>query len=274
MMIINDKMISRVVKEVIREIHLPVVDNIPEVVNFVSSHWESPDDVWWLKIDARAKDVRNYNIRHPNQKKEWVRKSYLDSTSIDNHVGYVIVRGRNREECAKSILNAVVLLNPWAAREYGSRYAYSNGNAEAIKNICNFFYARAYITLNKRSMEEVLTTTRQLRGGNFKNGREFHRTIGKMRRPSDDSKVIYGLVDCDKNDANGQKELADYLAGKNIDVPIDKPSPDGVHKVIRVKDAEGLDFRFMDKYPTNNKPHDPNTKFKADASFLVYSALG
>ena len=95
-----------------------------------------------------------------------------------------------------------------------------------------------------------------------------------MRGPEQDKNVKFGLIDCDVPDKNGQKELADYLAKNGVKVYIDKPSFSGVHKVIKVSDGRNLNFDFMKKYPSDNKPNDPNTKFKTDASFLVYSSAG
>ena len=251
-------------------LNISVIDNINDVIDFVMMNWESSDDVWWLNIDVRLKDINNYNRCHDTGKKVWYMKSIIDSTSGENHVGYVIVRGRNVEECIGSILNAIVILYPWSAKEYGSRYVYSSGNGEAIKDVCNFFYARAYITLNKRSMKDVVAESRRIRcSGIGDNVRVFQRVIGRSREIG-----LYGLIDCDVNDYGGNNELNDYLRENNVSVLIDRPSPCGFHKVIRSKDADGLDFGFMDKYSTNNKPYDRNTKFKPDASFLVYSALG
>lgn len=269
----NEYRIRQIIKETINS-YFRTVDNIQETLRFICENWESPDDVWWLKIDARRKDVLNFNKRSHKKKATWYRKSFLDSTCRDNHVGYALIRGRNKEECAKSFLNCVIHLNPWAAEEYGMKTVRSNGNGSAIRELCDFFFARAYMTLNKRSMSDVINKTRQAQAMGIPNGREFHKAIGTMRKPEYDNSIKFGLIDCDVADKNGQKELADYLARKGVKVYIDKPSFSGVHKVITVKDGQNLNFDFMKKYPSDNKPTDPNTKFKADASFLVYSSAG
>ena len=274
------KIINECINNFLREEHLKVVDNIKEVAAFIGDKWESYDDVWWLKIDARQKDVRNYNNRTKGEKKLWVRRYDVDGTSRDKHVGYAIVRGKSKEDCINSILNGIVLLNPWAAKEYGSRYVYSNGNAEAIKNVCNFFYARCYITINKRSMKEVLGIARGMKMSPLSNGREFHNAIGRMKRGVDINGVNWtekrplGLVDCDVDNVNGQRELEDYLRKNNVKIYLKRQSHDGMHYVISAEDAEKLDFGFMAKYDSNNKVGDFNTKFKHDASMLVYSAVG
>ena len=276
--------IQTIIKECINnflmEEHLKIVDNIHEIAEFVYNNWESDDDVWWLKIDARLKDVRNYNNRTTGRKKIWDRRFDADGTSRDKHVGYVIVRGRTREECANSILNAVVLLNPWAAKEYGSRYVYSKGNAEAIREVCNYFFARSYLTINKRSMKEVLDIARHMKMSPVANGREFHNAIGRPKKGVDfygvdwTKKRPLGLIDCDVDDVKAQGELEDYLRKNNVTVYLKRQSHDGMHYIISIEDAKKLDFSFMGKYSSNNRMGDFNTKFKADSSILVYSAVG
>ena len=171
--------VNKALNSLLFESHLKVVDNINDIVKLVGDTWESPDDIWWIKIESRLKDHLGYNRRNnPQQKKWWSRVPGPDGTSRENHVGYVIVRGANKEACQRSILNAVVHLNPWAAKQCGVKSVYSNGNAEAIKLVCNYFFARSYITINKRSMNDTIGVSRRDKKTGLFKGREFHHRAG------------------------------------------------------------------------------------------------
>lgn len=276
-----NRIIRESIEELINESHLKVVDNINDIADMIGNNWKSGDDVWWVKIEARLKDYKKYNMRNPNRKpKWWKRVDGPDGTKRENHVGYVIVRGATRDACVRSLKNAVVHLNPWAARKIGSKVVYSNGNAEAIKMVCNYFFARAYITINSRSIQGTVDKARDDKKNGLFKGREFHHRVGQGRTGVDASGVNWtvnrplGLIDCDVDDDHAQQELDNYLASKGIQPLFRKPSHDGMHYVIKIKDAEGLDFSFMDKYATGNKAGDPNVLFKPDANLLLYSAIG
>lgn len=279
------QLIENIIDEALNEAHLPIVDNIEDVIKWVGEHWTSPDDVWWIKIEARLKDYMNYNRRNPNanHKRWWKFQNKVDSTHRENHVGYVIVRGHSSEACQNSIRNAVVHLNPWAAKQFGSDTVYSNGNAEAIKMVCNRFFARSYITINNRLMSNTVDRAKMDKQNTKYNpfkGREFHHRIGQTRTGTDTSGINwniirpYGLVDCDVDNAQAQQELEKYFADNNVDILLKKPSHDGMHYIITIEQAKNLDFGFMDKYSTNNRKGDPNVLFKPDANIIVYSPVG
>lgn len=278
-------LISDIVLEVLNEAHLPVVDNISSIIEMIGEQWASPDDVWWIKIEARIKDYMNYSKRRkPDEPvRWWKRKSGIDSTNRENHVGYVIIRGHTKEACQDSLRNAVVHLNPWAAREFGRDSVYSYGNSEAIRTVCDKFFARSYITINPRSMSSTINRAKMDKANIYHNpfkGREFHHRVGQARTGIDSSGVNwtvlrpYGLVDCDVDDARGQAELERYFADNNVDVMLKKQSHDGMHYIISIEQAKNLDFDFMDKYSTNNRKGDKNVLFKPDANIIVYSPVG
>lgn len=278
-------LISDIVLEVLNEAHLPVVDNISSIIEMIGKQWTSPDNVWWIKIEARIKDYMNYSKRRkPDEPvRWWKRKSKIDSTNRENHVGYVIIRGHTKEACQDSLRNAVVHLNPWAAREFGRSTVYSYGNSEAIRTVCNKFFARSYITINPRSMSSTIKRAKMDKANIYHNpfkGREFHHRIGQARTGIDSSGVNwtvlrpYGLVDCDVDDENAQAELERYFADNNVDVMLKKQSHDGMHYIISIEQAKNLNFDFMDKYSTNNRKGDKNVLFKPDANIIVYSPVG
>ena len=266
------------------EDHLAVVDNIDNIIEMVGEQWTSPDDVWWIKFDSRLKDFRNYNKRSNGLKPPmwWAPQSKVDSTSRENHVGYVIVRGHTKEDCQDSIRNAVVHLNPWAARKLKTNLVYSRGNAEAIRTVCNTFFARAYITINHRSMDNTIQRAKSDKQNKYNpfRDREFHHRIGQARTGVDASGVNwtllrpYGLVDCDVDNEKAQAELEQYFKDNNVDVKMKRQSHDGMHYIIPIDQAKNLNFDFMDKYSTNNRRGDPNVLFKPDANIIVYSPVG
>lgn len=276
-----DRIIRENIQMLIDESHLKVVDNIDEVVKLLESGWKSGDDVWWVKIEARLKDYKKYNMRNPNRKPKWWKQvNGPDGTKRENHVGYVIVRGATKEACVRSLKNAVVHLNPWAARQIGSKTIYSNGNAEAIRMVCNNFFARAYITINSRSMQSTIDKARDDKKNGLFRGREFHHRVGQSRSGIDSSGVNWtvnrplGLIDCDVDDVQAQTELENYLASQGVKPLLKRPSHDGMHYIIKISDGEKLDFSFMDKYSSGNRAGDPNVLFKPDANLLLYSAIG
>ena len=280
-------LVTNIVAEVINEgrldeDHLHVVDNIEDVINWVGEQWTSQDDVWWIKIEARLKDFMNYNKKHPGKPTRWWKfQDKKDSTHRENHVGYVIVRGATREACENSIRNAVVHLNPWAAKQMGNNVVYSNGNADAIRDVCNAFFARAYITINRRSMSATIKRAKMDKADyNPFRGREFHHRIGQPRTGIDSNNVNwsilrpYGLVDCDVDDAQAQAKLEQYFKDNNVDVLLKRQSHDGMHYIISIEQAKNLNFDFMNNYSTNNRCGDPNVLFKPDANIIVYSPVG
>ena len=280
---INKEQLIGLIKEsVIRtlnEDHLRIVDNIDVAVDLIRKQWTSPDDCWWVKIEQRKKDAIAYSKRG-GKGRYWTRKSRTDGTDRENHVGYLLVRGHTVDDCVNSLLNGVVRLNPWAAREVGTKVFYSNGNAEAIKTVCNIFFARAYITINRRSISMAVNKARDDKQTGLFRGREFHHRVGQARDGVDKSgfnwRVIrpYGLIDCDVDNKVAQAELERYLNKNNVDILAKRQSHDGMHYIISSDDGEKLDFSFMFKYNSKNRPNDPNTLFKPDANMILYSAVG
>lgn len=265
----------------LNEVHLKEVDNIKEIAQMVGDSWTSPDDVWWVKIEARLKDYKHFNARNPRARgMYWKQTPGPDGTKRENHVGYVIVRGATKEACVQSLMNAVVHLNPWAAQKLHTDIVYSNGNADAIRQVCKFFFARAYITINHRSMQQTIDRAREDKKVGLFKGREFHHRVGQSRTGIDASGVNWsvnrplGLIDCDIDDPVAQQKLDAYLKNKGITPLFRKPSHDGMHYVIKIADAQGLDFSFMDNYASNNRKNDPKVLFKPDANLLLYSAVG
>ena len=267
------------------ESHLPIVDNIDAIVGMIGEQWTSPDDVWWIKIEARIKDYMNYSKRRkPDEPvRWWKRQSQVDSTNRENHVGYAIIRGHTKEACQDSLRNVVVHLNPWAARVFGRDLVYSYGNSEAIRTVCNKFFARSYITINHRSMSNTIDRAKMDKANNYHNpfkGREFHHRVGQARTGIDSSGINwtvlrpYGLVDCDVDNEQAQAELERYFADNNVEIKLKKQSHDGMHYIIPIDQAKNLNFDFMDKYSTNNRRGDPNVLFKPDANIIVYSPVG
>lgn len=276
------QLIENAIREYLNEEHLKVVDNIDEIIDLIGQYWTSPDDMWWINIDSRKKDFRNFNKREHNKRNQkWFsRVNHTDGTHRENHVGYVLVRGRTKEACQNSLRNCVVHLNPWAADMCGTDTVYSNGHAEALKIVCNRFFARSYITINKRSIKKIIRISRLDKTKGLFKGREFHHRAGQIKSGVDASGVDWGkeyplgLIDCDIDIPEAHKELENYLAQNNVQIIKKRQSHDGMHYIVPIEDVQGLDFSFMDKYATNNRPGDPNVLFKPDAKIPVYSAIG
>ena len=271
---------------ILSEAHLKKVDNLKDMQDFVAETWTSPNDVWWIKIEQRYKDFRKYNARRGGQMyKRWEQVKGPDGTGRENHVGFVIVRGRTKEDAVNSILNAVVHLNPWAARIMDSNILKSHGGGEAIKIACNAFFARAYITINRRSMDATINRARADKKAGLFRGREFHHRVGQSRTGVDKSGVDwskerpYGLVDCDVDNAQSQAWLENYFVQKGVKIAKKRASHDGMHYLITIEDAKKCDWDYINKYMEKNyqcpnRPGDPPVLFKPDANIMLYSNVG
>ena len=274
----------------ITEVHLQEVDNISDIENFILSTWSSPSDMWWIKIDSRKKDFISRNKRNagvPGYKEKWWKSvGGADGTGRENHVGYAIIRGRTKEDAINSLKNAVVHLNPWAASYMDDvNEMYSNGRGEAIIQACNFFFARAYITINSREMDATIDRARQDKKIGLFKGREFHHRVGQARTGVDKSgtnwgkKRPLGLVDCDVDNAQAQAWLENYFAQKGVTIEEKRQSHDGMHYIISIDDGNKCDWKYINRYMEQNyncpnRPGDPPVLFKPDANIMLYSNVG
>lgn len=278
------KMVRKSLNE---EIVRPLVNNIMSILSIIDRTWKSPDDLYYIKIDQRFKDFRNFNVdkglnTHDRGAKRWKQEDQTgkDSTKRENHVGYCIVRGRTKEDCKECALNATVHLNPWAAKMYGKDTLHSNGGMEAIIEICHRFFARAYMVINPRSMKRTIDRAREDKKiGRFR-GREFHHRAGQSKSGFDgkiDWDKVYpdALIDCDISDPNAWKDVENLLKANGCQIYNKMKSHQGVHFIVNYDECKNIDFTpIMNKYPSFNKPGDPAILLKHDANTMVYSPAG
>jgi hypothetical protein len=284
-------LLGKIIKEEINkcllsEVHLKKVDNIKEVEQYILETWKTPNDMWWVKLDARKKDFIGYNKRNNGKNQKWFKSvGWPDGTGRENHVGYAIIRGNTKEEAARSLRYAVVHLNPWAAKIAKTDKYYSNGACEAIKTACHQFFARAYITINQRDIQSTVARSKEDKKRGMFKGREFHHRAGQARTGVDKSGKNWeidrpmGLVDCDVDNAQAQAWLKNYFIQKGVKIYFEKPSFDGMHYFITIDDGKKCDWdyinRYMEKnYFTKNRPGDPPVLFKPDANAMLYAAIG
>lgn len=289
-----EESIKKITKKVLNE-HLsleeevvrPLVNNMMTIISIIDRTWKSPDDLYYIKIDQRFKDFRNYNIDkgyglNNRGAKKWKMEdpSRKDSTRRENHVGYCIVRGRTKEECKNSVLNATVHLNPWAAKIYGSKTVSSHGGMEAIIEICHKFYARAYMVVNPRSMQQTISRAREDKKAGIFKGREFVHRAGQAKSGFDGNKNWYkerpdALIDCDISDPQAWKDLSQLLKSNGCDIYNMEKSHQGMHFIVNYEQCKDLDFNsIMNSYPSFNKPGDPSILLKHDANIMAYSPAG
>ena len=289
----------------LKEDHVNIINNMGGMINLIDKFWESPDDVWWVKIEQRAKDAIKYGKRHniPDKKKNphmW-RSIYdlypIDGTKRENHIGYAIIRGRTKEECINSLKNLNVHLNSFWAHREGTNVIPSNGNMDALIYICNKYFARAYVSINKRSMKQSIDKARKWKGSdNIKKkplfrwidpktnkiyDRQFHHAVGQIKSGNDGvvdwNKVRpLALVDCDIDDIKAQESLRQLFQNNKCNIYFDGASHDGWHFII---DTHGKDLQnefnaIAQNYPSQNKPGDPPILQKQDAYEMLYSPIG
>lgn len=283
---INEQKISsiRIDEEIVR----PLVNNMMSIMDIIDRTWKSSDDLYYIKIDQRKKDFRNYNVDrgystpHDRGAKYWKKEdpSRKDSTGRENHVGYCIVRGNSKEDCKQRLLNATVHLNPWAAQKMGKTTISSNGGMEAIIEVCHHFFARAYMVVNPRSMKRTIDRAREDKKIGIFQDREF---VHRAEQPksgfdgTNDWDKIYpdALIDCDISDPQAWKDLENLLKQNGVEIYNKMKSHQGMHFIVNYEQCKNIDFTpIMNNYPSFNKPGDPAILLKHDANTMVYSPAG
>lgn len=266
--------------------HRDIVYELDVACDIINEAYKSPNDVWFVEICSRLKDNRKYNIRHNLQNgdprmKWW--KPIQDRRDTDgkkqNSVGYAIIHGRTKEEAVKCLQNAIVHLHPWAARIAGKNTLISYGHMEAIIEACNTFFARAYMNINPRGLKEAIQYARHCKTVGLFQARELLHALGQ-RKENDDPTVKWtelrpwGMIDCDIDGIEGQQALEKFLAQNGITPFRTYLSHDGKHYILKTRDAQRLNFDFLQKYATTNVKGDPNCEFKGDARMILYSPIG
>ena len=281
-----------IIKEAVDE-HLDVVggpetDKLDTCIKIIKSTWETPDDFWVVEIKARIKDHHKYGIPSASI------GGFVGTAG--NRVGYSIISGRTCDEAIESLKNVNITLFDWATKfTNGEKNIQStDGNMNAVYDLCNKFFARAYFSINKRSMSQTK------KAASLKNGGEYDFL----------NVAIYGkgynlitFIDCDidpdakskldfnKRGSDKIKELIDLLKNNGITILKAEESHNGMHiyiptreyklnkKVIdgelsnnfnaRVKTINGNKFEYSD-----NRVTDEPIKFKDNSYILLYSPCG
>ena len=263
--------------------HVNEIYNVNAGIKLIDAQWESPDDFWYIYITQRRKDNRDTFVKNHN--------ASGSKTFGDNYIAYGIVQGNTKEEAIECLKNIKMTVN----KEYYNKIS-NKGNIvtsvesvsfpiQSIVMLCNRFNARCYMAVNKRSMSETSKYADSLKARGMERGREFQFAAGRKMVNNDPTsnwkqKRPYGLIDCDIDNVQAQKELEDLLAQNNIPIFDKYPSHDGMHYVLNSRDAERLDFtKFDTKYRKGNaaptrRNSDPMVLYKADACILLYSACG
>lgn len=276
MLKINEKDIYSMVKESVKQIlkevysvsdideHKDVVDNFDSIKDIIKSQWESPDDVWYINIDQRKKDRRYIGTYGRNEMN-------LKYGKLIGELGYGYVSGATVDDAIKSLENPTIYLYPEAANAFGKNIVNGDGGMNAVQQICNFFFARAYILIHKRSFKQ---TSREANTSDIHND-EFRRvvhisTINKKQHQ-------WTLIDCDADSPEIQKELEDLMARNGVKYVKKMESHNGMHYILDSYDAKKLDFsEFNKKYDPilGIKNSDNTVRAKRDSSMLLYSPCG
>lgn len=282
-MLINESQIKETIINTINSFlneHNSVVNNIKSAEDIIRKQWSSPDDYWYIKIEQRKKDFRNYNKRNGGSGKWWVRTFGMDGTSRENHVGYAVVMGNTAEDAVNSLFNAKVHIHEWARQYFnGQSSIVSNGNCDAIIAVCDAMYARAYMTINKRSMSETksvvkLDNQRGINGRRSFEERSMQAKFGKNSQNDWDAKRPWTLIDCDIDDPNEQAKLEKFMGDAGHKYAMKYSSHDGMHYLFDNPDISKTDFKPFLGAKTINRAGDPPVLAKRDANMLLYSSCG
>ena len=251
--------------------HISVIDNTKDVETLIKMQWTSPDDYWFIQVTQRKKDFRNYNKRHGGMSKWWTRVQGVDGTSRENFAGYGVIKGNTVQEAINCLHNIKIHLNPWAAQAYGQTDVQSNGNMEAIYDVCDKLWARAYVTINKRSMSRTQRIAKQ--GGQ----RAFEKESSRNHR--DAQFYPWSMIDMDIDDPNAAAETDAALKKLGISPAIRHSSHDGTHYFFDNRDImkyteHSPEFSpIARKYAAAKQPGEAFT-MKEDAKMIIYSPCG
>ena len=253
--------------------HVAVIDNTADAQKLIGMQWSDPDDIWFIQVTQRKKDFRNYNKRHGGASKWWSRVSGPDGTSRENFAGYGIVQGATKQEAIDSLKNITIHLNPWAAKIIGQTDVTSNGKMEAIYSVCDKLWARAYITINKRS----LSRTKRIAGNRQNDPRAFEKELSRNHR--DPNFSPWSMVDMDIDNPGAWSETDNALKKLNINPSISHKSHDGMHYFFNNRDIMNYTEHSPEfspiarKYAASKQPGEAFT-MKYDAKMIVYSPCG
>ena len=250
---------------------IAIIDNTKDVENLIKMDWASPDDFWFIQVTQRKKDFRNYNKKHGGNSKWWTRVQGVDGTSRENFAGYGVVKGNTMQDAINCLHNIKIKLNPWAAHIIGQTEVRSNGNMEAIRDVCDKLWARAYITINKRSMAR---TQRIAQKGGL---RAFEKESSKSHR--DATYYPNTMLDMDINNDNAAAETLAVLKKLNILPFSTQGSHQGTHYFFKNRDIMNYSENSPEfspiakKYASDKQPGEAFT-MKEDAKMIIYSPCG
>ena len=274
-----EHMVNESIKKILSEEHIDEVYQLDTAIELINRQWTSPDDFWYVYVSQRKKDnLGNFQKNHNGD----------GSRNFNvNFIAYGIVQGNTKQEAIESLRHIKMNVNPSfqnSISNKGRKVVAINSprDISAVMFLCNKFNARCYMTINKRSTKQTNDYADSLKKRGMEKGREFQFAAGRQMT-KDDANVKWtkvrpwGLIDCDIDDANAQKELESYLLKNGIKPEMKYQSHDGMHYLFSTNDAEKLKFDYFDrKYRPQNAPRrqsDPMVLYKHDACMLLYSAM-
>lgn len=275
-------------KDILKE-HLDIVNNQSTFESIIREQWETPDDFWYVCIDSRVKDFISRKVFHPYyiRKKPRSVKMFHKIGDVDkrfhydrkhNTVGYVIIKGDTVDDAINSLKNPIVHFLPWAQEKVKREtYSSNDGKMKAIIKTCNHFFARAYVSINKRSFSYCEKNSNgdeaTFRSIALKSYTKF-----PWNQNPKNGKLPWQMIDCDIDTVEGQKKMEDYLAKNyDFDISINSASHDGRHYIIKNplpgnKTVHFPDELGQDKSDTSKDGHP--ILVKKDGFILLYSPCG
>lgn len=297
---LNEEFYNNGVDEHLDVVGGPNTDKLKTCINIIKSTWESSDDYWIVEIRSRKKDLSKYGIEF-NRLDGWL------GVGGGNRVGYSYIFGKTSDEAIEKLKNIQIHVYPWVVKalNLNSEYVSSNdNNMNALYELCDKFFARAYFSINKRTF----SGTRENIELFYKNNKD------KIKNLSLDSYEylnfaieakgvpIFAFIDCDidpneeskfKKGVYGQSEidkLFSFLKSHGIRVVKTDESHDGLHIYLLLDDVlkskiKQKDFAQFDcikkdengnyiREFSKNKSYDDSVKMKKDSSLLLYSPCG
>lgn len=217
------------------------VDNFNAAASIIMQ-FRNTDDFYFIEIIKRKKDNlgQSFSQRGP------------DASSNKLYLGSYTIRS------AQELLN----------------------KKQEIIDLCDRENARAYMTINARSMSDTMKYVAYCKKKGLFPGREFEHAAGQHKEFNDrdhnwEEERPRGKFDFDPTQAQAKKEFDEILARFNMKPLFVGQTPSGGWEYI-MSDRNGkfLDLRGFEKY----RPHqhtrrksDPMVLFKGDAPMCLYS---
>lgn len=217
------------------------VDNFDKAANVIMN-FRSPDDFYYVEIMKRKKDNRDFDFSRRGP----------DSTRKEIYLGSYAIH------------------SPQELLE----------KKPEIVELCERENARAYISINARSMKDTMRFVEYCKMRGMFPGREFQHAAGQHKEYNDrdhkwEEERPRGKFDFDPTEEEAKIEFDKLLSKFNMEPLFVGQTPSGGWEyIMNNRDGKYLDLSGFEKYRPKEhtrRRSDPMVLFKGDAPMVLYS---